>query len=56
VLRTAWQQAGDEAERVRVAVDQVAQLTDSAAAGWHARLVRPDRPQLRPAAAAGRLD
>jgi dGTPase len=55
-LRPAWRQAGGDAERLRVVVDQVAQLTDSAAVGWHARLVGPDRPQLEPRVPASRLD
>jgi dGTPase len=38
----AWQQAGDDAERLRAVVDQVAQLTDSSARMWHDRLVRAD--------------
>jgi dGTPase len=42
VQHDAWRQAGDDAERLRVVVDQIAQLTDSAALNWHARLVRPD--------------
>ncbi|MCG2802231.1 MAG: deoxyguanosinetriphosphate triphosphohydrolase [Cellulomonas sp.] len=36
-----WRAAGDDAERLRVVVDQVASLTDVSAASWHARLVRP---------------
>jgi dGTPase len=38
-LAPAWEQAGDEAERLRVVIDQVAQLTDSSAVAWHRRLV-----------------
>jgi dGTPase len=34
----AWQAAGDDAGRLRVVVDQVAGLTDAAAAALHARL------------------
>jgi dGTPase len=41
VLRESWQAAGSEPERLRVVIDQVAQLTDSAATAWHARYVRP---------------
>jgi len=37
-LREAWEQAEDDAGRLRVIIDQVAQLTDSSAIGWHARL------------------
>jgi dGTPase len=40
-LAPAWELAESDAQRLRVAVDQVAQLTDSSAAAWHARLVRP---------------
>ncbi|TAM92556.1 MAG: deoxyguanosinetriphosphate triphosphohydrolase [Jatrophihabitans sp.] len=40
-LAPAWRLAADDAQRLRVAVDQVAQLTDSSAAAWHERLVRP---------------
>ncbi|HEY3437501.1 MAG TPA: deoxyguanosinetriphosphate triphosphohydrolase [Actinotalea sp.] len=38
-----WEGAGDEAERLRVVVDQVASLTDVSAAEWHARMVHPPR-------------
>ncbi|HTZ43810.1 MAG TPA: deoxyguanosinetriphosphate triphosphohydrolase [Jatrophihabitans sp.] len=38
VLRESWRAAGTDAERLRVAIDQIAQLTDSAALAWHARL------------------
>ena len=38
-LIPAWKMAESDAERLRVAVDQVAQLTDSSAAAWHDRLV-----------------
>jgi len=37
----AWRLASTDAERLRVVVDQVAQLTDSSAYAWHERLVRP---------------
>jgi dGTPase len=39
-FRTDWAQAGTEADRLRVAVDQVASLTDASAQAWHHRLVR----------------
>ncbi len=39
VMREFWRAAGTDAERLRVVVDQVAQLTDSAALAWHERLV-----------------
>jgi dGTPase len=38
-----WAAAADDAARLRVAVDQVASLTDVSAAEWHGRLVRPPR-------------
>jgi dGTPase len=40
VLRGSWRSAGSDPERLRVVIDQVAQLTDSAAQAWHARYVR----------------
>lgn len=39
-MRPAWEQAGDDAARLRVAVDQVASLTDLSITAWHARLCR----------------
>jgi dGTPase len=39
-LRTAWEAAADDAERLRVVVDQVASLTDTSAMVWHERYVR----------------
>jgi dGTPase len=41
-LAPAFVDAATDAERLRVVVDQVAQLTDSSARAWHARLVRRD--------------
>jgi dGTPase len=38
-LRPAWGSAQTDAERLRVIIDQIAQLTDSSAAAWHERLV-----------------
>jgi dGTPase len=38
-----WQEAPDDAARLRVVVDQVASLTDVSAAVWHASLVAPPR-------------
>ena len=35
----AWRSAGSDADRLRVVIDQVAQLTDSSAFAWHDRLV-----------------
>ena len=40
-LVPAWRTAGSDAERLRVVIDQVAQLTDTSAVAWHDRLVRP---------------
>ncbi len=39
----AWHAAADEAARLRVVVDQVAQLTDSAATAWHQRVTSAAR-------------
>ncbi len=43
-LRHDFDQAGDDAGRVRVVIDQIASLTDASAVTWHAHLVlgRPD--------------
>ncbi len=41
-LLAAWRVADNDAGRLRVVVDQIAQLTDSAALIWHERLIRPD--------------
>ncbi|HEY3717090.1 MAG TPA: deoxyguanosinetriphosphate triphosphohydrolase [Jatrophihabitantaceae bacterium] len=38
----AWLDAVDDPARLRVVIDQVAQLTDSSAEAWHARLTRHD--------------
>ncbi|HEU5267826.1 MAG TPA: deoxyguanosinetriphosphate triphosphohydrolase, partial [Jatrophihabitans sp.] len=38
-LRPAWYAAGTDAARLRVVIDQVAQLTDTSATVRHARLV-----------------
>ena len=35
---TAWRHSDDDAERLRVVIDQVATLTDISASQWHARL------------------
>ncbi|HEY7007374.1 MAG TPA: deoxyguanosinetriphosphate triphosphohydrolase [Jatrophihabitantaceae bacterium] len=40
-LVAAWHAAGDDAARLRVVIDQVAQLTDTSAVTWHRRLLRP---------------
>jgi dGTPase len=40
-LVPAWRHADGDAERLRVVIDQVAQLTDTTAVAWHARLVGP---------------
>jgi len=39
VFAPLYRQAGDDAARLRVVVDQVASLTDSGAVAWHARLL-----------------
>jgi dGTPase len=39
VFAPLWREAGDDAARLRVVIDQVASLTDPAAVAWHARLV-----------------
>ena len=41
-LAPAWHKAGSDAGRLRVVIDQVAQLTDSSAIARHARLLRPN--------------
>ncbi|HEX8095080.1 MAG TPA: deoxyguanosinetriphosphate triphosphohydrolase [Jatrophihabitans sp.] len=38
-LRDSWRQAEGDTGRLRVVIDQVAQLTDSSARAWHRRLV-----------------
>ncbi|MDP9117712.1 MAG: deoxyguanosinetriphosphate triphosphohydrolase, partial [Actinomycetota bacterium] len=38
-LVPAWEAAGSDADRLRVVIDQVAQLTDTSAVAWHSRLV-----------------
>jgi dGTPase len=37
-FRADYEAAGDDAERLRVVVDQVASLTDASALAWHDRL------------------
>jgi dGTPase len=39
-FRADWAEAGDDAARLRVVVDQVASLTDGSALEWHGRLAR----------------
>jgi dGTPase len=41
-LRPSWHQASSDGDRLRVVIDQVAQLTDTSAEVRHTRLVRPD--------------
>jgi dGTPase len=41
MLARSWWQAADDEARLRVVIDQVAQLTDPSAIAWHARLLRP---------------
>jgi dGTPase len=38
-LAPAWREAADDPARLRVVIDQVAQLTDTSALVWHRRLV-----------------
>jgi len=40
-LVAAWSASADDAERLRVVIDQIAQLTDTSALTWHRRYVRP---------------
>jgi dGTPase len=42
VFGPLWKEAGDDAARLRVVIDQVASLTDPAAVAWHKRLVGRD--------------
>jgi dGTPase len=39
-LRSSYEAAADDAERLRVVIDQVASLTDVSIVAWHRRLVR----------------
>ncbi|MET0234673.1 MAG: deoxyguanosinetriphosphate triphosphohydrolase [Kibdelosporangium sp.] len=39
-FQPAWRAAGDDGQRFRVLIDQVASLTDAQAVAWHERLVR----------------
>ncbi len=41
-LAPAWSAASDDAQRLRVVLDQVASLTDAQAVSWHARHVHRD--------------
>jgi dGTPase len=41
LLRPSWEEAGTDAARRRVVVDQVASLTDTSAIAWHHRLCAP---------------
>jgi dGTPase len=43
-MADAWRAADDDRARMRVVIDQVAQLTDSSALVWHGRMVGPRRP------------
>ena len=43
----AWRHADDDAARLRVVIDQIAQLTDTSAVRWHERLVGPDLAVVR---------
>ena len=39
VFAPLWKDAPDDAARLRVVIDQVASLTDTAAVAWHERLL-----------------
>jgi dGTPase len=41
LIRPSWEQAGSDAARRRVVIDQVASLTDTSAIAWHHRLCAP---------------
>ena len=41
LLRPSWDEAGTDAARRRVVINQVASLTDTSAIAWHHRLCRP---------------
>jgi dGTPase len=41
LLRPSWDEAGTDAARRRVVIDQVASLTDTSAIAWHHRLCGP---------------
>ena len=41
LFRPSWDQAGTDAARRRVVIDQVASLTDTSAIAWHHRLCAP---------------
>jgi dGTPase len=43
----AWRSAESDTARLRVVVDQVAQLTDTSAVAWHDRLLGPDLAVVR---------
>ncbi len=43
-LHESWNQATSDEARLRVAIDQVASLTDSSAVAWHQRLTSPRTP------------
>lgn len=43
-----WRQAGDDGQRLRVVIDQVASLTDVSALAWHARLTGARSTGVRP--------
>jgi dGTPase len=42
VQAAAWREAADDGARLRVVIDQVAQLTDPSALAWYERVVRRD--------------
>ena len=46
MLAPTWQQANTDSDRLRAVIDQVAQLTDSSARAWHARLSARRHPAV----------
>jgi dGTPase len=40
-FQSAWREAGDDGQRYRVLIDQVASLTDAQAVAWHKAYVQP---------------
>jgi dGTPase len=46
-LAPSWHRAGSDADRLRVVIDQVAQLTDTSALAWFERLSGTEHRQLR---------
>ena len=49
LFRAAYADAGDDAARLRVVIDQIASLTDTSALAWHERLRARGYPKTAPA-------